>query len=179
MIITLVEVVGAYSKSPDLGKQIERVLEWAEKAPKRPENCDPPHRLHKLERRLAPETIAEIVEAYKTGESTPSLRQRFELSSTAILRLLTDHDVKMRGQGLSDVDVPAIIELYKQGLTLAQLAAQYETSPGTIRRALVASGATLRQRGGSKPRRARRLGVTGSNTLTRSRDRATKEWMKF
>ena len=146
----MVEVVGAYSKSPDLGKQIERALDLAEKAPKRPETCDPHHRVHKLERRLPPAIISEIVEAYKAGESTPSLRQRFELSSTAILRLLADHDVKMRGQGLRDTDVPAIIELYEQGMTLAQLATQYETAPGTIRRALVASGVALRPRGGTR-----------------------------
>ena len=147
------EVVGAYSKSPDLGKQIERVLNLTEKAAKRPENCDPPHRFHKLERRLEPATITEIVEAYKVGESTPSLRQRFGLSSTAILRLLADHDVKMRGQGLRDADRPAVIKLYEQGLTLAQLAVKYETAPGTIRRALLAAGVTVRPRGGSRARR--------------------------
>lgn len=148
----MVDLVGRYSKIADLGKQIERVLDLAEKAPKRPGSRDLPHRIHKLERRLEPATITEIVEAYKAGESTPSLRQRFKLSSTAILRLLADHDVKMRGQGLREADVLAIIELYEQGLTLAQLAAQYETAPGTIRRALVAGGVTLRPRGGSRPK---------------------------
>jgi hypothetical protein len=104
----------------------------------------------RVDRRLSAETIAQLVQAYGDGASTTELRRRYELSQGSVIRILHDHDVEMRGQGLADEDVPTAAELYRDGATLAQLGGQFGVSPNAIRRALFSAGVLMRPRGGRK-----------------------------
>jgi hypothetical protein len=106
----------------------------------------------RVDRRLSTEIIAELVQAYRAGVSTPQLRQRYELSQGSVIKILHEHRVEMRGQGLADADVPTAGERYRDGATLAQLGEQFGVSPNAVRRVLVSAGVLMRSRGGSKPR---------------------------
>jgi transposase-like protein len=109
--------------------------------------------VQRVDRRLPAETIAELVRAYRDGASTTELRQRYDLSQGSVVKILHDHGVEMRGQGLADGDVPTAVELYRGGATLAQLSERFGVSPNAVRRALASAGMVMRPRGGSKPRR--------------------------
>ena len=115
-----------------------------------------PH-THRLDRRLSAETIAELVQAYRNGASTPELERRYALGHASVIRMLHRHGVTMRNQGLDDSDVPVAAELYRNGQTLAQLGLQFGVSPNAVRRALVSAGVMMRgraagaNRGGNLP----------------------------
>jgi transposase-like protein len=113
---------------------------------------DPLLNTHRLDRRLSAETIAELVQAYQDGASTPQLRQRYELGQSSVIKLLHEHGVVMRNQGLADEDLSIAAELYRGGETLAELGQRFGVSPNAVRRALVSAGVVMRARGGSKPR---------------------------
>jgi hypothetical protein len=70
----------------------------------------------------------------------------------SIIKILHEHGVEMRGQGIADRDVAAAAELYCGGAALAQLGERFGVSPNAVRRALIAAGVVMRARGGSKPR---------------------------
>jgi hypothetical protein len=74
------------------------------------------------------------------------------LSQGSVIKILHDHGVAMRRQGLADHDAVTAAELYRSGATLAQLSKQFDVSYSAVRRTLVSTGAVLRPRGGSKPR---------------------------
>lgn len=107
---------------------------------------------HRLDQRLSDELIAELVQAYGDGATTAELRQRYGLSQGSVLKLLRDHGVTLRWQGLSKTDKSTAIELYRDGASLAQLGARFGVSPNVVRRALLATGVAMQSRGGTKPR---------------------------
>lgn len=111
-----------------------------------------PPPIHRLDQRLSDKLIAELVRAYGDGATTAELRQRYELSQGSVLKLLREHGVAMRWQGLNESDKAVVAELYRDGATLAQLGARFDVSPNVVRRALLAAGVVMRTRGGSKPR---------------------------
>jgi transposase len=106
----------------------------------------------RVDRRLSAETIAVLVQAYQDGASTPELRHRYDLSQGSVIKILHEHAVEMRGQGLADGEILAAAKLYRSGKTLAQLGERFGVSPNAVRRALVSAGVVMRARGGSKPR---------------------------
>ena len=77
--------------------------------------------MHRIDRRLPAETIDELIQAYRKGTPTTQLRKRYCLSQGSVIKILHEHGVEMRGQGLADSDVSAAAELYRGGMTLAQL----------------------------------------------------------
>jgi len=79
----------------------------------------------RVDRRLSPETIAELVQAYRDGASTTELRRHYELSQDSVIKLLHENSVAMRNQGLVGGDVATATELYQSGATLAQLGERF------------------------------------------------------
>lgn len=148
-----VELLGQYSKNSDQGKQLSELIKKVESSRKRQVSpiVTPPPRTHKLARRLSDEDIVALVAAYRAGDSTPTLQQRFQLSQGSVLKILSDHNVTMRGQGLSHAQIEHASELYREGWTLARLGTRFQTAPNTVRRALISNGVVMRARGGSRP----------------------------
>jgi len=64
-----------------------------------------------VDRRLSAETVTELVQAYLDGASTTELRRRYALSQGSVIKLLHEHGVEMRGQGLADRDVTTAADL--------------------------------------------------------------------
>ena len=78
-----------------------------------------------MDRRLSPDTIAELVQAYRDGASTTELRRHYELSQGSVIKLLHEHSVAMRNQGPVGGDVATATQLYQSGATLAQLGERF------------------------------------------------------
>ena len=140
-----------YSKPVYQGRRLRRMVDLAEKSAEMPVRTPEPFvQVHRLDRRLSAETIAELVQAYCDGASTPELERRYALGHASVIRILHRHGVTMRNEGLADRNIPTAAELYRSGNTLAQLGKQFEISPNAVRRALVTAGVVMRPRGGSK-----------------------------
>ncbi len=77
----------------------------------RPAKTDHTIQPRRLDRRLSQETIAELVEAYRGGMSTPELCRRYQLSKGGVLKLLREAGVEMRRRGLSDGQTKAAYQL--------------------------------------------------------------------
>jgi hypothetical protein len=142
-----------YSNPVYQGRQLRQLVDLIEKSAKRPVRAVVPlPQVQRVDRRLAAETIAELVQAYRDGVPTPELRQRYELSQGSVIKILHRHGVQMRSHGMTDGDLPAAAELYCRGATLAQLGKRFGVSPNAVRRALKSAGIVMRPRGGRKPR---------------------------
>jgi hypothetical protein len=60
---------------------------------------DPPPRVHKLDQRLDPTVIAEIVAAYEAGTSSVKLMRTYGLGKGSVLKLLHEAGVQIRKPG--------------------------------------------------------------------------------
>ena len=141
-----------YSNPVYQGRQLRRMVEITQKSGKiHVRTPEPLIKVHRIDRRLPAETIDELIQAYRNGTPTTQLRKRYCLSQGSVIKILHEHGVEMRGQGLADSDVSAAAELYRGGMTLAQLN-RFGVSANAVRRALVAAGVVMRAQGGSKPR---------------------------
>jgi len=151
--ISDVELVKRYSNPVYQGKHLRQMVELAEKSAKSPARTrEPLPPEQRVDRRLSRETIAELVQTYRDGASTTQLRQQYELGQGSVIKILHEHGVVMRNQGLADDDLSTAATLYDDGQTLAELGQRFEVSPNAVRRALVSVGVVMRARGGSKPR---------------------------
>jgi lambda repressor-like predicted transcriptional regulator len=149
----MVGLMRRYSKPVYQGPQLRQTVEMVEKSEKtQVRRSHPLPQVRRVYRRLSAETITELVQAYRDGAPTTELRQHYDLSQGSIIKILHEHGVAMRRQGLTDHDAARAAKLYRSGATLAQLSKQFDVSYGAVRRALVSAGAVLRPRGGSKPR---------------------------
>jgi hypothetical protein len=128
-------------------------VELVEKSAKMPvREVSSPPQVQRVDRRLPAGTIAELVQAYRDGVSTPELRRQYELSQGSVIKILHSRGVVMRNQGLVDTDIAIAAELYRSGKTLAELGEQCGVSPNAVRRTLISSDVVMRARGGSSPR---------------------------
>jgi hypothetical protein len=142
-----------YSKPVYEGRRLRRMVDLAEKSANMPvREATALPQTQRIDRRLSTETIADLVQTYRDGTSTTQLLQRYDLSQGSVIKILHEHGVEMRYQGIADSDVSAAAELYRDGATLEQLGERFGVSPNAVRRVLVAAGAVMRPRGGSKPR---------------------------
>lgn len=148
------ELTGRYSKPVYQGSRIRKTVEMVEKLAKTQvrEPVLVPQE-HRVDRRLSAKMIAELVKAYRNGVGTPELRRRYELSQGSVIKILHEHGVQMRNQGLTEGHTAMAAELYRDGASLAQLAEHFAVSPNAARRALLAAGVVMRARGGRRPRR--------------------------
>jgi hypothetical protein len=78
-------------------QQLVELLASEAKGPFRSVTPLPP--IQRVDRRLSAETIAELVQAYRDGAGTPTLRRRYKLSQGSVLKLLREHEVVMRPNG--------------------------------------------------------------------------------
>jgi hypothetical protein len=143
-----------YSNPVYQGRRLRRMVEIVEKSANMPVRTpETTVQMHRIDGRLSAETIAELVQAYRDGASTPALERRYGLGHASVISILHRHGVTMRNQGLAESDIRIAAELYRSGKTLAQLGERFGVSPNAVRRAMVSAGVVMRARGGSKARR--------------------------
>jgi transposase-like protein len=98
----------------------------------------------KLDQRLKPEMVAEIVARYETGEPSTTLAAVFGISKGSVIRLLRDSNVTIRNQRLTDDQIAEATQLYDSGLSLAKIGAMFGVDHGTVWRALKKRGVRMR-----------------------------------
>ncbi len=103
-----------------------------------------PSPAYKLSQRLDLKTIEQIVAGYQAGSPTAQLAKTYRLSKGSILRVLHEHDVRMRQQRLSQTDLGMAIRLYDSGLSLAAVGQRLDRDHSTVYRALQRAGVTMR-----------------------------------
>ena len=107
------------------------------------EHLEPPQPF-KLDQRLKPEIVAEIVACYEADEPSTAIAASYGLSKGSVIRLLREAGITIRRQGLSDHQVAEAIQLYESGLSLAKIGARFSVDHGTVWRALKKRGVKMR-----------------------------------
>ncbi|MFD6354266.1 hypothetical protein [Nocardia tengchongensis] len=105
----------------------------------------------KIERRLTSTAVAELIRAYCEGASTKELAARYEISKTAVLALLTNHEVPRRYQSMTTTDIDHTERLYLAGHSLVSCSRLTGFPASTIRDALRTRRTPMRPAGGSRP----------------------------
>ncbi|WP_280494330.1 helix-turn-helix domain-containing protein [Nocardia farcinica] len=101
-------------------------------------------RPRRLDRRLSPNTIAELVDAYRSGTSTNKLCERHGLSKGGLLKILQEHGVQMRNQPMTEEEIDCTVRLYGEGQSLNAVARQLGKSKGSVWKALRERGVERR-----------------------------------
>lgn len=125
-----------YSKYDVVGLRplIERI-ESTPKCSSTSRNAVPVER--RLRRRLPPDTITELVAAYRSGESTNELCRTFAISKGGVLKLLADQGVTMRQQRMTSDEIDRAVRLYVvDGLSIRAIGEQLGKSKGSVWKAL-------------------------------------------
>ncbi len=81
---------------------------------------------------------------YLEGRPTAELTRQFGLAKGTVLKILSEHSVPMRRQGLVDEHVPEAIQLYESGWSLAKIANRFDVSVNAVYHKLLAAGARMR-----------------------------------
>ncbi|WP_255286179.1 helix-turn-helix domain-containing protein [Nocardia mexicana] len=90
----------------------------------------------RLDRRLSPATITELVDAYRDGTSTNQLCDEYGLSKGGLLKIFQEHGVQMRYQPMTEEEIDWAVRLYGEGQSLNAVARQLDKSKGSVWRAL-------------------------------------------
>jgi DNA invertase Pin-like site-specific DNA recombinase len=98
----------------------------------------------KLDQRLKPQAVAELVARYEAGEPSTALATLFGISKGSVLRLLRDADVPIRKQRLSDDQITEAARLYASGLSLGKIGQMFGVDSTTVWRRLLGRGVTMR-----------------------------------
>ncbi len=129
----LVGRVGHYSKDAVQGRDLRHLVDVVTLPMKQQvTTLRPLPYVHKLSQRPSMDTLGPaLAEAYRDGASVSVLRQQFRLSQGSILKLLAEHGVEMRQQGLSEEQIPTAVALYQEGQTIVQVAKRFGVAPQT------------------------------------------------
>jgi transcriptional regulator of aromatic amino acid metabolism len=92
--------------------------------------------------------VAEIVQKYESGNTTPEICARSGISKTRVATVLREQGITIRRQGLTEEQANEATGLYIDGRSLAWLGARYRVSHTTVATALRRQGIPLRPRPG-------------------------------
>ncbi|WP_264767001.1 helix-turn-helix domain-containing protein [Nocardia aurantia] len=141
----MVGVTGRYLKQwePDW---LRKVIAKIDAAPaRRPSSTGSSTvRPRRLDRRLSPTTIAEMVNAYRGGTSTNQLCERYGLSKGGLLKILQEHGVQMRNQPMTEEEIDRAERLYGEGQSLNAVARTVGKAKGSVWKALRERGIDMR-----------------------------------
>lgn len=145
-MVVVVELLGGYSRFHAVLETLRTVTSRLETARHgRQAKQEPAVKRHKITQRLAPETIAQIVASYQIGITTPALAKQYDISPTAVKRLLHTNRVQLRRyHRLSENEVLAAAKLYESGWPLAQIARKLDVDDETVRKGFRRVGVTMR-----------------------------------
>lgn len=105
--------------------------------------------VREIQRRLTPEQVVELGEAYRAGSTVRQLATRFGINRTTVLDHLERLRIPRRAnqRKLSDSQVAEATQLYKEGASLGELGVQFGVHSETVRRDLRRSGVVVRPAG--------------------------------
>jgi DNA invertase Pin-like site-specific DNA recombinase len=98
----------------------------------------------KLDQRLNPDTIINIIARYEAGEPSTAIATTFNISKGSVIRILREAGIPIRNQGLTNDQIAEAAQLYANGQSLAQIGAHLGVDHGTVWRALKKLGVQMR-----------------------------------
>ena len=113
--------------------------------PRRPEKASSSVKPRRLDRRLPPDTITELVSAYRSGTSTIQLCEQYGLSKGGLLKILPEHGVQMRYQPMTKQEMDWAVRLYDEGQSLNAVARKLGKAKGSVWKALRGRGVSMRK----------------------------------
>ena len=114
----------------------------------------PPDGSRRVQRRLPPEEIEELVAAYVAGATAIASAGKHSIHRTTVLALLERHQVARRGRVLTPDHIERAVSLYASGLSCASIGKELQVNPETVRQALLKAGVAMRKPG--RPRTTKR-----------------------
>lgn len=151
-----VDLAGRYSKRAELQKleasraKIEAGRPSTLPRRRQKPRADRPRQPRRIEQRLSPAAVDELINAYRDGTSTAKLATRFGISKTAVLALLNSRDVPRRFQSMPADDIDNVERLYLAGHSLVSCSRLTGFPASTIRDALRERGTPMRTPGGRR-----------------------------
>lgn len=91
--------------------------------------------------------VEDIVQRYRSGESTTKLSVEYGVSRSSVAALLRKQGVALRGQAMTHEAIDRAVALYRQGLTIREVADKVDYSDSTVRSALRSKGVSMRTTG--------------------------------
>jgi hypothetical protein len=98
----------------------------------------------RVTRRLSRKAIARLPADYQAGGSTREPAKTFGISRRSVPRLLQEHGVTLRHQGLSPTQATEATDLNRAGRSVAQVASKLGLSLSSVYDALTRSGVEMR-----------------------------------
>ena len=105
----------------------------------------PPDGSRRVQRRLPPEEVEELVAAYLAGATSLSLAGKHSIHRTTVLALLERHRVSRRV--LTPDHIERAVASYPLGRSCASIAKELQVNPETIRQTLLKAGVAMRRPG--------------------------------
>lgn len=100
---------------------------------------------HKVEQRLRPEVLTELVADYEEGLPTTYLMVKYKLGKGTVLGVLRRSGVELRNQGLPADQLEAAKALYVAGWSLVKIGEQFKCDAETVRKELKLAGLRMRK----------------------------------
>ncbi len=114
-------------------------------SPASPQFRTPKPQNYRMNRRLSPTELSQMIELYRLGKSTYELARRFGTDRHTITRHLRYDGVELRSrQKVTPQLVEKAKRLYADGYSLAVIGRQFGVSPTTIGTVLKKAGVKLR-----------------------------------
>lgn len=132
--ITLVEVMNRYSKHPKL------VIPTPVPVSPIAHRATPQNLPHRLDHKVSPETIAQLIADYESGTPSTQLTRIYGLGKGSVLKLLRESGIQMRHHGLSRENLEEAASLYKDAWSLPRVAERFGCRVGSVRKAFRSAG---------------------------------------
>jgi DNA-binding IclR family transcriptional regulator len=88
--------------------------------------------------------VTALATAYRAGEVTKELAERFGIHPATVTNILHRLGVDLHQRGLTDSQVAEACRVYPAGWSLARLAERYDVDDMTVRRYLLQAGVVMR-----------------------------------
>jgi len=111
----------------------------------------PPDGSRKVQRRLAPEEIEELVANYLAGATAVALAGKHSVHRTTVLALLERHRVSRRGRVLTPHHIERAVSSNASGRSCASIGKGLRVNPETFGQALLKAGVAMRRPGRPRP----------------------------
>ena len=124
------DLLATYSKLDSVQKALRRALAvpLAEGASQR----RPAQRVHRLERRLTGDEVAELVDLYRGGTPLAQICETYNMAAPSVRRHVSDAGYPLRAPKMTCEQEQRAIQLYATGLSLAKVGAELGFHPTAI-----------------------------------------------
>jgi hypothetical protein len=122
--LSFVDLIGAYSKQADAMERVQRSLVLAAKSSTK-RSSKAAARRHKVEQRLDEATVAELVDAYRSGATGAELALRYDLARSTVIGLVREHNAHVRYPRMTAREQAEVVRLYRTGVRQIDIAEQF------------------------------------------------------